>query len=80
MTVIYRNFQSTDCEIILDILQHLSTTNRFSLMVEFLNSKEKELVKEMFRKLHEVSQDECQSNAGSNDSLKELAITYKVDL
>lgn len=80
MAVLFENLQSSDHEPVLDILQNLSNTNRFSLTVEFLSSKEKELVEAVFRKLQEISQDESQCQEGGNDRLKELAKIYKVDL
>lgn len=80
MEVLHQNFQVHDCDNIVDILWHLSTTKRFSLTVEFLSSKEKDLLKKIFRKFEEVHTDECPSKEEGDDRLKELATIYKVEL
>ncbi|KXJ12644.1 coiled-coil domain-containing protein 103 [Exaiptasia diaphana] len=77
--VLNTSFQPPHCDIVIDILNHLSTTNRFNLTAEFLSSKEKDVLKDLFRKINDVPCDDSQEKR-RDGQLKELIIAYKVNL
>ncbi|XP_052237561.1 coiled-coil domain-containing protein 103-like [Dreissena polymorpha] len=69
-------FAEQDSNAILCILQHLSTTNRFSLTVQFLSSKEKDYFNSLFRKLSES----LKGRDPETDVFKDLLTKYEVKL
>lgn len=77
--VLCEGFHPQHCDIVIDILSHLSTTNRFSLTIEFLTSKEKDNLKDLFRKINDVPSDES-GDESRGRHLKELLKVYKVNL
>ena len=64
----------SDCEDIVDILQGLSQTNRFSLSVQFLSSKEKEICRNLFDKLNTM----CGENSELKSRLDSLSDVYQL--
>lgn len=65
---LFTEFKAEESKDILTILKCLSETNRFSLSVQFLSSKEKETVLNLYRKL------ECEGDLRSDndESVKEM--------
>lgn len=69
--------KSDDFESVVDILQKLCDSNRFTLTVQFLSGKEKNCLQGLFEKLQEqVAASDTSDDAG----VKELAQKYGVTL
>ena len=73
--------QKEDAEIILDLLWHLSTTKRFSLSLDFLSSKEKGYLQDLFKNLdHFINNTGTQDNISCRDKFQDLLNIYKIKL
>jgi hypothetical protein len=81
MEVLQQCFQKQDYDIILDVLWHLSTTKRFNLSLEFLSSKERGFIQDIFKDLDILmNSDEAQNCINSKEKFQELLQIYKVSL
>ncbi|XP_031573319.1 coiled-coil domain-containing protein 103-like [Actinia tenebrosa] len=81
LEVLEQCHQKQDTEIILDLLWHLSTTKRFNLSLDFLSSKEKGLLQDLFQHLnHLINDSGSQDYINSKDKLQELLSIYKINL
>ena len=67
-------FGKEDTSSVLDILASLKASKRFSLSLQFLSKKEKEVCAQLFQKLLEVIEEE--DVAGFKETLSELRSEY----
>lgn len=67
-------FGKEDTSSVLDILASLKASRRFSLSLQFLSKKEKEVCAQLFQKLLEVIEEE--DVAGFKETLSELRSEY----
>ncbi|KAK3083514.1 hypothetical protein FSP39_024487 [Pinctada imbricata] len=68
-------FMDSDCDVVLDIVENLTKTNRFTLSVQFLNSAEKEARNSLFAKLKNSKGSE---NSEVNDNIDRLVKIYEI--
>lgn len=71
-------FKSENCKDISTILDHLKNTKRFSLTVQFLNSKEKKDCVELFQKLEECIEKEVESDEQLRGHINSLKKVYEI--
>ncbi|XP_068118166.1 coiled-coil domain-containing protein 103 [Hyperolius riggenbachi] len=78
LIILEADFQRTQHQEVMDILNCLATTQRFHLNLAFLSQPEKESCRELFLKLQKVASEEKEADGKSNAMLMQLMALYKI--
>ncbi|XP_069108787.1 coiled-coil domain-containing protein 103-like isoform X2 [Argopecten irradians] len=79
ITALCQKFSNSDSSAVLDIVDGLSSANRFSLSVQFLSSKEKQVCSDLFHKLRLSTEDQTEEDGKHHqDRLNELEKVYEL--
>ncbi|XP_060074310.1 coiled-coil domain-containing protein 103-like [Ylistrum balloti] len=79
LTALCSGFSNSDSTAILAIVEGLSSANRFSLSVQFLSSKEKQVCSDLFQKLQLSIESQTEADGKHiQDRLKELEKIYEL--